>query len=291
MTPRRPERRATSVIPPRPSRGSRSGRARPSRPRRALAAALLVLFSAGCRQDMHDQPKYRAARGSSFFADGALSRPLVPGTVARGRSRGRALPLHRQGRRRVPWPRSRSKVTAELLARGRERYDIFCSPCHGRPARRRHDRAARFKQPGLLPRRPLRQAPIGYFFDVITNGFGVMPTTRPRCRPEDRWAIVAYVRALQLSQNAASRTCRRRPSSTRARREPLPAHDLGDTLRRDPDNPLRRSWSGPASPSAWSALGARGSARRLRSTRAVLPLVPLRLPVLGRASPWARWRS
>lgn len=181
---------------------------RPDRPtpqhgrRLAWAALCLPLCLAGCRQDMHDQPRYKPLGRSDFFADGRASRPLVPGTVARGFLRDDTR-LH-TGKdaagflAEFPVP-----VDLALVERGRERYDIYCSPCHGRTG----DGNGMVVQRGL--RRPpsfhierLRQAKPGYFYDVMTNGFGLMPDYAVQIAPRDRWAIVAYVGALQLSQRA-----------------------------------------------------------------------------------------
>jgi mono/diheme cytochrome c family protein len=166
-----------------------------------LATGLLAL--AGCRQDMHDQPRYEAYEASAFFKDGRASRPPVPGTVARGHLREDAL-LH-TGRvgaafaETFPFP-----VTREVLARGRERYDIYCSPCHDRVGTGRGMIVQRgYKQPSSFHVERLRALPPGYFFQVVTQGFGVMPGYAAQVPPRDRWAIVAYVRALQLSQHAA----------------------------------------------------------------------------------------
>jgi mono/diheme cytochrome c family protein len=161
-----------------------------------------VAVSFGCRQDMHDQPKYKPYRGSDFFGDGRSARPLPEGTVARGQLREDAHlytgRVNGQLAATFPFP-----ITEAVLARGRERYGIFCSPCHGLAGygdgmvvARGFRRAANYHVDRLRAERP------GYFYDVITNGFGAMPSYAPQIPVEDRWAIVAYVRALQLSQHA-----------------------------------------------------------------------------------------
>jgi hypothetical protein len=165
-----------------------------------LAAAFLLCAS--CRQDMQDQPRFRPFRPTSFFADGRSERPLVPGTVARGHLDEDDL-LYRgvvDGKPAEVFP---FPITADVLARGRGRYDIFCAPCHGRVG----DGDGTVVERGM--RRPLsfhddrlRKAPPGQLFDAITNGFGTMFDLADRIRAEDRWAIVAYVRALQRSQDA-----------------------------------------------------------------------------------------
>ncbi|MCS7157936.1 MAG: cytochrome c [Blastocatellia bacterium] len=162
----------------------------------------LALGGSACRQDMHDQPRYEPLEGSTFFADSRASRPLVEGTVPRGFARmdehlytGK---VRGQLAETFPFP-----ITRSILERGRERYDIFCAPCHGRDGYGEGMIVQRgFRQPSSFHTDRLRQAPVGYFFDVITNGFGTMYSYASRIPPEDRWAIVAYIRALQLSQNA-----------------------------------------------------------------------------------------
>ena len=162
----------------------------------SLAAAWTV---AGCRQDMHDQPKYKAQARSDFFADQRAGRPLVPGTVARGFLRADALAYTGRvdGQLTTVFP---APVTMAVMERGRERFDIFCAPCHGRTG----------WGDGLVVRRGYRRPPsfhddrlramaVGHFFNVITNGFGAMPDYAQQIPPDDRWAIVAYIRALQRS--------------------------------------------------------------------------------------------
>jgi mono/diheme cytochrome c family protein len=165
-------------------------------------AALVALGSAGCRQDMHDQPKYKPQEGSSFFRDGRDGRPPVEGTVWRAERLGD--PGYTTGRvgadylQTAPVP-----VTADGLARGRQRYDIFCSPCHDRVGTGSGMIVLRgYRKPPSFHIERLRNQPDGYFFDVITNGFGVMPNYAQQIPVADRWAITNYIRALQLSQGA-----------------------------------------------------------------------------------------
>ena len=165
----------------------------------ALAA---VLAGAACRQDMHDQPKFTPLRASESFADRRSGRPIVVGTVARGRLQEDELlatgKVNGQLADTFPFP-----ITAEILSRGRERFDIFCSPCHDRTGGGDGMIVRRgYKRPPSYHIDRLRDMPAGYFFDVITNGFGAMPDYRSQIPEPDRWAIVAYVRALQLSQHA-----------------------------------------------------------------------------------------
>jgi len=166
----------------------------------ALAAA--VVAAAGCRQDMHDQPKYIPLRESAFFGDDRSARPIVEGTVARGHLHEDTLfytgKVAGKDAEVFPIP-----ITAPVLARGRERFDIYCSPCHGRTGLGDGMVVRRgFRRPPSFHQDRLRDAPVGHFFDVITNGFGAMPDYAAQVRPEDRWAIIAYLRALQLSEHA-----------------------------------------------------------------------------------------
>jgi len=168
----------------------------------------LVLASAwltGCRQDMQDQPKFIPLRPSSFFDDGRSERPLVEGTVARGHlDADSALYTGKVDGKPVeafPFP-----VTRAVLERGQERYNIYCSPCHDRLGNGHgmiQQRGFNHPPPQSYHVDRLRQAPVGYFFDVITNGLGAMPDYAAQIEPRDRWAIVAYVRVLQLSQHAS----------------------------------------------------------------------------------------
>ena len=166
------------------------------------AAAVALMFAAGCRQDMQDQPKMIPQRESQFFADGRSARPQVLNTVARGQ-------LHQDeyfytglvnGKEQdsLPFP-----ATLEVLERGQERFNVYCTPCHSRvgnglgmivergykPAGNYHD-AKRLAQP------------VSHYFWVMSNGYGAMPDYSAQLTPADRWAVAAYIRALQLSQNA-----------------------------------------------------------------------------------------
>ena len=165
-----------------------------------LAAGLLL---AGCRQDMHDQPKYKPYARSDFFADQRSSRPPVDGTIARGHLR--EDPVLFEGKSGgKPVDAFPFAVTAEVMASGRERFDIFCSPCHGRTGEGDGMIVRRgYRKPPTFHQDRLRQAAPGYVFDVITSGFGAMPDYAQQVPVKDRWAIVAYVKALQRSQHAA----------------------------------------------------------------------------------------
>ena len=191
-------------------------------------ALLLLPFLGGCRHDMQDQPKMKPYRGTTFFADKLSARQPIEGTVARGflrsdtefftgkRSKATAGPgtqaIQGQAQQQAAPPGQENSypddidyfpipITEEVVKRGRERYDIFCSACHGLTGngdgmvvRRGFRRAASFNDDRL------RQAPVGHFFDAITNGWGAMPSYAPQVAAQDRWAIVAYIRALQEAQ-------------------------------------------------------------------------------------------
>ena len=175
-------------------------------PTRSLVGVTLIvatmLFATGCRQDMHDQPRFETLEASDFFEDGRSARPYVNGTIARGALRedehlyfGR---VNGEIADTVPFP-----VTRELLEKGHERFDIFCTPCHGQLGNGEGMIVQRgFRRPPSFHEERLRNMPVGHFYDVISNGFGTMVDYSSRVAPRDRWAIAAYVRALQLSQRA-----------------------------------------------------------------------------------------
>jgi hypothetical protein len=164
---------------------------------------LVAVTLAACRQDMHDAPRYDPLEASAFFADGRSARPLVPNTVPRGQLREDRHLFEGvvDGRPAETFP---MPVTADVMRRGQERFNVFCSPCHGQTGEGNGMVVQRgFRQPATYHQERLRDAPVGYFYDVITRGFGAMPDYASQIPVEDRWAIVAYVRALQLSQGAA----------------------------------------------------------------------------------------
>ena len=164
-----------------------------------LVAAVVAVT--GCRQDMHDQPRYQSLEAGPFFADGRASRPAIAGTVARDEA-DVDTPVLTGMAGGQPLARSPVATTSALLARGRDRFEIYCTPCHDAVGTGRGMIVQRgYRQPPSLHEERLRTAADGYVFDVITRGFGVMPSYR-LVPPADRWAIVAYVRALQLSQRA-----------------------------------------------------------------------------------------
>ena len=170
-----------------------------------LPFALLVLFTAaGCRQDMHDAPRFDPLEATTLFHTNASAQPIVAGTVARGQLNADTLlhtgKLDGQDSPVFPFP-----ITRADLDRGEERFDIYCSPCHGRTGDGNGMVVQRgYRQAASYHIDRLRTIPVGYIFDVITNGFGVMPDYRTQIPVEDRWRIVAYVRALQLSRNATA---------------------------------------------------------------------------------------
>ena len=167
-----------------------------------LLLSLAVLSA--CRQDMHDQPKYTALRPSDFFADGRSARPISEGTVARGYLDADVLLYTGKGADGKPSTEFPIPVDKALLERGEQRYNIYCSPCHDRTGGGNGMIVRRgYRRPPTYHSDRMRQQPNGYFFDVITNGFGAMPDYAVQVQPRDRWAIVAYIRALQLSQQAS----------------------------------------------------------------------------------------
>ena len=205
-------------------------------------ALIVVVFTAGCRRDMQDQPKVKPLRGATFFSDGLGSRQPIEGTIPRGYLRDNVefytgkkagaatapATTAQQQTANAPQPAPGAPqnsfpddvvefpipVTKEVVLRGRERYNIFCSACHGMTGngdgmivRRGFRRAASFNDDRL------RQAPVGHFFDAMTNGWGAMPSYAPQIPVQDRWAIVAYIRALQASQqNTATASVSPAPS-------------------------------------------------------------------------------
>ena len=165
---------------------------------------VLVVMSGACRQDMHDAPRYDPLEASPVLAGGASAQPLVPGTVPRGRRADDELMETGKvgGQAATMFPFA---ITRSDLDRGQERFNIYCSPCHDRRGEGTGVVVQRgYRQPPSYHIERLRQAPPGYFFDVITNGFATMPDYRAQIAVDDRWRIVAYIRALQLSHNATT---------------------------------------------------------------------------------------
>ncbi len=159
----------------------------------------VALALAACRRDMSNQPRYKPYAEDLFFRDGASARPLPPHTVARGHlDEDEQLHTGKEGGKLAeafPFP-----ITRQILDRGRERYDIFCSVCHGAAGEGNGMIVQRgFPPPPSFHIDRLRQAPVGHFFDVMTTGYGVMYSYAARVDTDDRWAIAAYIRALQAS--------------------------------------------------------------------------------------------
>jgi mono/diheme cytochrome c family protein len=208
----------------------------------AFCASLWLIY-VGCRRDMQDQPKVKPLRGATFFADGLGSRQPIAGTVARGNLRddnpefytgkksGAATATATPAQQQTAGAQNSAQqnsfpddvvdfpipVTRDVVERGHSRFNIFCSACHGLTGngdgmivRRGFRRAASFNDDRL------RQAPVGHFFDAITNGWGAMPSYASQIPVQDRWAIIAYVRALQASQQntAAAATASPAPSTS-----------------------------------------------------------------------------
>jgi mono/diheme cytochrome c family protein len=167
-----------------------------------LCAASVLMFAAGCRMDMQDEPKMIPQRGSTMFADGRSARPQVAHTVARGQLQEDQYfytgLVNGKEQDAMPFP-----VTLQVLERGQERYNIYCTPCHSRVGNgngmiveRGYKPAANYHDAKHLAQ------PLSHYFYVMTNGYGAMPNYAAQVSPVDRWAIAAYIRALQLSQNA-----------------------------------------------------------------------------------------
>jgi len=172
----------------------------------AVALATLV-FAVGCRQDMQDQPKMIPQRGSDFFADGRGARPQVLNTVARGQLNEdsyfytgvvQGANGYREEKDQLPFP-----ATLEVLKRGEERFNVYCTPCHSRVGNGLGEIVQRGYKPAANLHDQVRRAqPLSHYFYVMTHGYGAMPDYAAQLTPEDRWAVAAYIRALQLSQAA-----------------------------------------------------------------------------------------
>src|SRR5215468_5643036 len=180
----------------------------PQSPHRPVAPSLclrlsvaipLILFAVACRRDMQDQPKYKPLAASRFFSDGKSARRLVEGTVP-FQPKGQAISQTADESKATTLPFA---LTREALDRGQERFDIYCAPCHGRLGYGDGMVVQRgFLAPPSYHTDRLRHAPVGHFYYVMTNGFGAMPSYADKVAPRDRWAVAAYIRALQLSQRA-----------------------------------------------------------------------------------------
>src|SRR5271165_2981715 len=192
---------------------------------KVFAAIVTLALTTACRIDMHVQPRQNPLSRSDFFTDQRSERPPVEGTVARGQLHADTYfytgKIGNNPGDVMPFP-----VTREVLDRGRERYNIFCAPCHSRVG----DGNGFVPSRGFARKPPsfhivrLQKAPVGYFYDVITEGFGIMPDYASQIPPRDRWSIVAYVRALQLSQNATKADV---PAGQKIPSEPLKFREPG----------------------------------------------------------------
>ena len=169
----------------------------------AGAGALALLTLAACRQDMHNEPRYKPLAASDFFTDQRSARPMVEGTVARGHLRIDEARYTGKidGNDIDQFPIPIAKADIE---RGQTRFNIYCTPCHGRLGDGNGMVVMRgFRQPPSYYSDRLISAPIGHYFDVVTNGFGAMPSYASRIESDDRWRVIAYIRALQLSESAS----------------------------------------------------------------------------------------
>jgi mono/diheme cytochrome c family protein len=168
-----------------------------------LGVVGLVMLLTGCRQDMQNEPRYKPLAESEFFSDHRSARPQVEGTVARGQLR-------------IDEARYTGKIDGEDIdqfpipigkadiERGQTRFNIYCTPCHGRVGDGNGMVVLRgFRQPPSYYSDRLLNAPVGHYFDAVTNGFGAMPSYASRIQTDDRWRIIAYIRALQLSESAS----------------------------------------------------------------------------------------
>jgi len=170
---------------------------------RRLLLGLLAILCAACRQDMQQQPKYTPLKRSGFYPDGRSARPIPPGTIATDEVNDNSPVTTGSDNRgfltTIPIP-----VTAALLERGRDRYNIYCSPCHAETGYGNGMITRRgYQSPANLHRDSVRNAPPGYLFAVISNGYGAMPDYSYQIKKaRDRWAIIAYIRALELSRSA-----------------------------------------------------------------------------------------
>jgi mono/diheme cytochrome c family protein len=175
-----------------------------------LTVAAGAMFVAGCRQDMHNQPKFVPQRGTDFFPDHRSARPQVENTIARGELHedsyfytGTVLGAngYREEKDMLPFP-----ATMTVLAKGQERFNIYCTPCHSRVGNGLGAIVQRgYKPAGNLNDDVRRAQPLSHYFYVMTHGYGAMPDYSAQLTPEERWSVAAYIRALQLSQNATEK--------------------------------------------------------------------------------------
>lgn len=183
-------------------------------PLRISALVASVLLLSACRQDMHDQPRYKPLAYTTFFGDGRSARPTIDDTVARGQ-------LHLDAARYTGKVNGKDvdyipiQITKADVLRGQERFNIYCSPCHGRLGNGHGMIVSRgLRQPPSYLDQRLIDAPVGHFFDVMTNGYGAMYSYASRVAVDDRWRIASYIRALQTSENATPEVAARYAEST-----------------------------------------------------------------------------
>ena len=200
----------------------------------SLAGLSAMLLVAGCRQDMHDQPKIIPQRGSNLFADHRGARPQVVNTIARGQLKEdsyfytgvtQGANGYREEHDQLPFP-----ATMEVLKRGQERFNIYCTPCHSRVGNGLGEIVQRGYKPAANLHDQVRLAqPLSHYFYVMSNGYGAMPDYAAQLTPEDRWAVAAYIRALQLSQSAKDGDV---PSGTQVRtlKEAASEQNLGPSF-------------------------------------------------------------
>jgi len=180
-----------------------------SRKLAVLTGLTAILLISGCRQDMHNQPKMIPQRGSDFFSDHRGARPQIVNTVARGQLQAdsyfytgvvQGANGYREEKDQLPFP-----ATMEVLERGQERFNVYCTPCHSRVGNGLGEIVQRgYKPAANLNDQVRRSQPISHYFYVMTHGYGAMPDYSAQLTPEDRWAVAAYVRTLQLSQAAST---------------------------------------------------------------------------------------
>ena len=204
-----------------------------------MGTLALAMFLGGCRRDMQDQPKYKPLHESDFFADHRSERPMVDDTVPRGYLRT-DLALYTGKMNGVDINYFPMPISREDLVRGQDRFNIYCSPCHSRLGDGNGLIVKRgYHNPPSYYTDRVMKAPVGHFFDVITNGFGAMPSYASRVTPDDRWRIIAYIRTLQFSESA---TINDVPAEDRAKLDAAPAEAAASM---SPPNPPPQSTTGP----------------------------------------------
>jgi mono/diheme cytochrome c family protein len=234
--------------------------------RKHLKGAVLVVASlaaAGCsRLDMQDQPKYRPQRPSDFFADGRSERQPLEGTVARGALNEDTAFYQGKDASGKDIDTFPIAVDRAVLQRGQGRFDIYCAPCHGRVGNGLGMIVRRgFKQPPSYHIDRLREAPVGHYYDVISNGYGAMQDYAMQLQPRDRWAIIAYIRALQYSENASVNDL---PADAQAQVRQAPSQRIRDAEAHEPVAPPDTDFTNfpavPATPKGVPGVSGAGAA-------------------------------